>query len=380
MPRLARGLRIFSAALQACGDPRPTNRYPGGIGTGLVSWGVVHFRLGDWASAYGRLFEATRIARQTGQRAEVANGLAWLTLVEAGLGKEADCREHWAEALEIADELQLDTIYMISRSHLGFLELSLGRVKESIAALEHVARRAEIAGLIDPSPLLWAPDLIEAYTRAGRCDEANAALETLAVRAEQTDRHIARAAAARGRLLLGADHDVDAHYRDALLWHQRSSTPFERARTDLIYGEKLRRLGRRIDARRALKNALDVFEQLGARLWAERARGEFVATGIRSQRRSDPSSHQLTAQEREIARVVGSGATNQEAAAALFLSPKTVEAHLSRVYRKLGLRSRTELALRLTSDAGLLRASRPHAITHSEDPARVLQEAKRNHA
>jgi DNA-binding CsgD family transcriptional regulator len=129
-----------------------------------------------------------------------------------------------------------------------------------------------------------------------------------------------------------------------LTWHAQSQRPFERARTELCFGERLRRARRHTQARAVLELALETFDQLGAVPWAERAAREL---GQRTRRAGAVPSATLSAKELQVALTVARGATNREAAAALFLSPKTIEAHLSRVYAKLGLRSRTELAAHL---------------------------------
>jgi len=123
--------------------------------------------------------------------------------------------------------------------------------------------------------------------------------------------------------------------------------PFERARCHLAYGERLRRAGRRQEARTQLRSAIDGFEQVGALALADRARGELRSTGERVRRRDPALANDLSAQELQIAMLVANGATNREAAANLFLSPKTIEKHLSSIYRKLDVRSRTELARRI---------------------------------
>jgi DNA-binding NarL/FixJ family response regulator len=138
-------------------------------------------------------------------------------------------------------------------------------------------------------------------------------------------------------------------FDEALHWHEEASQPFPRARTQLAYGEWLRRANRRIDARVQLHAALETFEQLGAEPWAEQARAELRATGERVRARAGLRTTVLTAQELTIALTVARGATNKEAAAQLFLSPKTIEKRLGSVYTKLGLRSRTELAAALAS-------------------------------
>ena len=121
-------------------------------------------------------------------------------------------------------------------------------------------------------------------------------------------------------------------------------TPFEQARTELAWGEQLRRSGRRTEARERLNRALQIFDRLGAAPWAERARGELRASGQSVLTPEQRAEDALTPQELQVAAIVAGGATNREAAAALFLSVKTIEFHLGHVYRKLGIRSRTELA------------------------------------
>ncbi|HEY8583475.1 MAG TPA: LuxR C-terminal-related transcriptional regulator, partial [Capillimicrobium sp.] len=130
----------------------------------------------------------------------------------------------------------------------------------------------------------------------------------------------------------------------ALRHHDRDGQPFERARTELAFGERLRRSGQRVEAREWIGAALQGFERLGARPWAERAQAELRATGRTSRRRDASTADDLTPQELQIAGYVTQGMTNREIAAAMFLSPKTIEYHLRSVFRKLDVRSRTELA------------------------------------
>ena len=189
----------------------------------------------------------------------------------------------------------------------------------------------------------WAPDLVEACARARMEDAAHEALTSLEVQAAKTGRTWAHAVAARCRGILADELGYEAAFAEALAMHA-DSTPFERARTELCLGERLRRSRRRVAARQWLRAAADTFERLGARPWAERALVELEASGGQGDRRTSPTAGRLTAQELQIALVVAEGATNREAGAALFLSAKTIETHLSRVYRKLEVRSRTELA------------------------------------
>jgi DNA-binding CsgD family transcriptional regulator len=163
----------------------------------------------------------------------------------------------------------------------------------------------------------------------------------------------------RARLdsLLAGEDEFESAFAEALELHGTTPTPFERARTELCLGERLRRARRRVDARGHLRSALETFESLGAVPWMDRARAELHATGETVRRREGPALRELTPQELQVALLVGKGATNREAGAALFLSPKTVEAHLGRIYRKLGVRSRTELAALVASDETLAGAA-----------------------
>jgi DNA-binding CsgD family transcriptional regulator len=190
----------------------------------------------------------------------------------------------------------------------------------------------------------WAQDLAEAYLRVGRVREAEATLEVLERQAGRTGRVLAHAAAERCRGLLADDAKVELHFRQALTWHDRVTSPFERARTELCFGERLRRARRRSDARGPLRRALAGFEALAATPWIDRTSAELRATGERARRRTPDTAERLTPQELQVAQLIAEGATNREAAAALFVTPKTIETHLGHVYRKLGVRSRVELA------------------------------------
>ena len=197
---------------------------------------------------------------------------------------------------------------------------------------------------MDPTVVLWPGDLAEALVRAGRGDEATDVLtRTLRPTAQAGSRW---AAAVTGRIegLLDGTLDGSEHFERALALHGDLVWPFEQARTALCYGEVLRRNRQRAGARVQLREALRIFEQLNAVPWADRARAELRATGehTRSHRRS--AAFELTPQELQVALIVADGATNQEVAAALFLSTKTIEYHLSKIYRKAGVSSRDQLA------------------------------------
>ena len=158
------------------------------------------------------------------------------------------------------------------------------------------------------------------------------------------------------RALLSEGDTATAHH-EAALARSEDALPFDLARAQLLYGEHLRRERRRVDARAALREALESFERLGADPWAERARTELRATGEIARQREDGAPDRLTPQELQVARLVAEGRSNKEVAAQLFLSPRTIDAHLRSVFSKLGISSRTQLArLPLGSDDATIEA------------------------
>ena len=225
---------------------------------------------------------------------------------------------------------------------LGLLELSLGRAGEAAAHLELVGRAHAHSDVAEPSLLEWMPDLVEAYIRSDRFDDAAATLDAFARCADAAGRTWAQAVTLRYRGVLAGDAG-DEHFEAALRLHAATPRSFERARTELCFGETLRRSGRRAAARAHLREALDAFERAGALPWAERAGRELAATGESLRPREPSAVAQLTPQELQIGLAVIEGRTNREVAEALFLSPKTIEYHLRNVFRKLDVRSRTEL-------------------------------------
>ena len=162
------------------------------------------------------------------------------------------------------------------------------------------------------------------------------------------ERPLALALVARCRGLLDDDAGFAEAFERALAQHERDPRKFERARTLLLYGERLRREKRRMEARARLNEALAIFEELGTTAWSRRALAELAATGERARRRKDATRADLTPQELVVARLVAQGHTNREVATQLFLTTNTIETHLRHVFQKLGVRSRTELALKFT--------------------------------
>jgi DNA-binding CsgD family transcriptional regulator len=189
-----------------------------------------------------------------------------------------------------------------------------------------------------------AIDRMDAAVRAGRPDDAAAVVEELAAFAAATGAVWAASAADHGRALLADGADAERHFRAALERASEHTRPFNRARTELAFGEYLRRARRRTDAREHLRSAAAAFETLGARRWADRAAEELRASGEALRRRDDSEVTPLTAQELQVARLVQQGLANREVASRLFVSPRTVDFHLRNVFAKLGIASRGALA------------------------------------
>jgi DNA-binding NarL/FixJ family response regulator len=301
------------------------------------------FRLGDWDSADELTLEAIRLAEETGQPLMAGFALSTRARLLAARGHDEDSRLAALAALEIAESGAVTTGLRFVHAALGFLHLGLDRIDEAIAELELAERLEQGSGHGEPTIVPWIPDLVEAYVRTGRDEDARLVLGTLAAQAEATGSAVAAAAAARCRGLL--DEDFDPAFAEALEQDDCRPMPFERARTLLAHGRRLHRARRRAEARDRLREALDGFEQLRAAAWARQAEAELRAAGARRRRLSDGDS--LTPQELRVATAARRGGTTREIAAELFLSPKTVEFHLRRIYTKLGVHSRAQLVTAL---------------------------------
>jgi DNA-binding CsgD family transcriptional regulator len=189
-------------------------------------------------------------------------------------------------------------------------------------------------------------ELIEAATRSGQNDRAANALEVLTETTRASGTPWAQGLEARSRALLAEGEAADTLYGEAIQHLRPTRLRVDLARTHLLYGEWLRRERRRIDARAELRTAHELFSEFGMEAFAERARVELEATGERARKRTVDTLDDLTPQEAQISRLAAQGHTNREIAAQLFISPSTVEYHLRKVFRKLGVKSRTQLANR----------------------------------
>ena len=291
---------------------------------------------GAWSKAAGAAAEALPLAASTGHTGLTALPTAELALVAALRGDPA-ADGHLTEVagirdkhpIGIADSLVLD---------LTQWTRGLRVAGQPAAALHHLE---QIRG---PSLRRMAAfGVLDLAVRGGRLDLARSWLAEISEFATATGTPAAVAAVEHGRALLSDEGDAEAHFERALAAHADSRRLPDRARTHLALGEHLRRGRRRVDAREHLRTALALFEELGAAPWAERAAQELRASGETARRRDVTTATDLTPQERQVAGLIRQGLSNRDAAAQLFVSPRTVDFHLRNVFSKLGVASRAEL-------------------------------------
>ena len=325
-----------------------------------------------WPLARAQYEEAARVARETTQFTWLAGavaGMAWLDALE---GREAECRAHAEEAGALCVEYGMGMYQAWSMIALGQLELGLGRPEIALRHFLECAAFLETIAIDDPD-LSPAPDIVDALVHLGRLDEAKVINDKYGRRAIAKGQPFALARAARGRALLATQSGHAEEYETALRHHERTPDLFERARTHLYYGERLRRTRQRVNARRQLRAALKAFDQLGASPWSERALAELRASGETAQVRDDRYRHQLTPQELQVALTLAEGATTREAAARLYLSPKTVEYHLRHVYDKLEIRTRDDLRAALMQQTGPPVSRKALMFTDLADSTRLVE-------
>ena len=310
---------------------------------------------GNYAAAARFAEEAILLAVQSGSETMLLFGLVWRGAAGAGCGDVVGARADMEQARALIDKTGYWQGDPMLQANQAALELSLGDAAAVERVLAPLIAAVETIGLGEPGTARFLPDAIEALIALGQPLRAAALLELLARRAEQLDRRWAIAAAARCRgLLAAAQGDLDASVaaaEDAVARWRQLEMPVELGRALLVLGQVRRRRGERRLARDALTEALAIFRAHGAALWAERATEELRRIPIRRR-----ASRDLTPTEEQVAALVGAGRTNREVGQALFMSRKTVEANLTRIYSKLGLRSRAELVLRM-----LERAAHPPA-------------------
>ncbi|SPF06597.1 helix-turn-helix transcriptional regulator [Streptomyces sp. MA5143a] len=336
----------------------------GVLGFTLAVRGELETRTGQWASARGDLTEALRWAEELGQLTCVSYALYCLARLEALRGDRVECEEHVARARRECGAYGIGCQEFHMTAVLGLSALAYGDHEAAADQLEQTLSLAVEQGIGNPEVVPFAADLAEAHVRAGNAARAGEVVAWLEERATETGLASAEAAAARVRgLLARTPEEAEACFGAALKAHGRTTGPFDWARTLLCEAEVLRRHRRPAAARAPLSSALACFERLGAVPWARRAASELAAAGglpttapSGAGSGSGPGSggmggvlDQLTPQEFQVSRAIARGLNNTEAAASLFVSRKTVEAHLTRIYRKLKVRSRTDLTRLLTA-------------------------------
>lgn len=307
----------------------------------LAPLSMVEMLTSRYATALADASEGLRLAEETGQHNPAAHLHAVLAMVAAVQGRAEDCRDHAESALSQAISYRLGPHAAIASWALALLDLGAGRAEEAFDRLEALAGAAPGEGN-QMVTLMATPDFVEAAARIQRSEAAAARLAALQAWARDTGAPWASALVARCHGLT-ADTDHDRHFSEALSLHGQGARPFDTARTQLRYGEHLRRRRRRTQARKYLRSAHETFQRLGAVPWAEQAGTELLATGETARKRDVTAVDQLTPQELQIARYVSAGETNRSIATLLFLSPRTVDYHLRKIFTKLGLSSRAEL-------------------------------------
>ena len=302
---------------------------------------------GRWATAHADATEALQWAEEMNQPGLIGHALSQLSRIAAARGDRERCEAHVERASQDVEPHGIGCLAVYNAAALGLCALSCGDLTTAIDHLERAWDAGQAAGLGNPNVVPFAGDLAEALARAGAAERAWEVLAWLQKRADVTGLVYPQAAAARARGILAHDPaEAEVWFARARSAHQQQPMPFEQARTLLCEGEALRRARHPAASRPPLRHALTIFNRLGARPWEARAMIELDATGARAYARDSTSASaldSLSPQELQVARAVGRGLNNVETAAALFVSRKTVEAHLTRAYRKLGLRSRTEL-------------------------------------
>ncbi len=301
--------------------------------------------LGDFAGAGLLLAESDSVAAATGSQVPP---FAVLRL-RALQGREAEATPLIEATIQLGTAGGQGIAVMVAYWAAAVLNNGLARYEEAASAAREVTANA-----IDPWESMWAlAELVEAATRVGETELARDSLNRLAETTQPAGTEFALGIEARSRALLSDGATAEELYRESIDRLSRTQLRPELARAHLLYGEWLRRGGRRFDAREQLRTAHDMFVAIGMEAFAERARRELIATGEKMRKRSDQTRDELTPQEEQIARLARVGLSNPEIGAQLFISARTVEWHLGKVFTKLRISSRRELRAALPEHGGL---------------------------
>jgi DNA-binding CsgD family transcriptional regulator len=301
---------------------------------------------GNWDAAEDHALEGCRVADETRQQTMKPATLYSLALVRAHRGQMVEARELAGQALALCDRTGNVPVTSLVLSVLGFVALSLDEYQAVHSHLGQLAATTAATGLGEPSVVKFLPDEIEALAALGEVDRARSFTRQLEAQGKSLGRPWALATGARCRAHLAAiDGDLQealAACDQAISQHERLTMPFELGRTLLVKGMIERRARRKSAARNSFCKALAIFEHLGASLWAGKARQELSKIAARS------PVDGLTETELRVADLVTQGRTNREVASAMFVTENTVQTHVRHIFQKLGVRSRTELAARLS--------------------------------
>jgi DNA-binding CsgD family transcriptional regulator/tetratricopeptide (TPR) repeat protein len=292
---------------------------------------------GQFAVAEANFAEARELADARGEEGIASHAGAGALMVSAWRGRTPEARDLAQANMRDAIARGLGRYVTLAQYATAVLENGLGHYEEALVA----ARSAADDGALYLSTFAL-PELVEAAVRSAEPEIAVAAVDRLADRTLSGTKW-ARGMFARSRALISSDTEAEPLYREAIAHLQNCRAAPQLGRAHLLYGEWLRRQNRRRDARVQLRSAHEIFRFMGAEAFDERARLELVATGERVRRREVGTEDLLTPQEARIAGLVAEGASNPEIAAQLFISPRTVEYHLHKVFRKMGVGSRAEL-------------------------------------
>ncbi|MBT2425677.1 LuxR family transcriptional regulator [Streptomyces sp. ISL-112] len=343
---IAAACRTGARALAAVRTTGPDALLP----QALEHLAYAELRAGRHAGARAHALEGLHAARRTGQPNSSVRLHAVLALAASVEGPAEACTAHCDAALAGAGPHGLAQPATLATWARARADLAAGRSEEAAARLGPLVRPGPRQGHF-AARMLAVPCYVEAAVLASRgaeeAGELHAAVAEFAGWAARTTDPQAPAQLARCQALLAPAEEADARYAEALAHHDRAGGDFERARTQLLYGQWLRRRRRTREARTPLRDALVAFQRCSARAWADRAAGELRAAGEQGpsvRPATDGVLSALTPQQQRIARCVAEGATNREVALRLSLSPRTVDHHLRNVFAALGIRSRTELA------------------------------------
>lgn len=337
--RFDRGERLLSMLLE---QARRSSRVAS-LPYLLIIQTALMARVGRLQAGAAAITEAVELAEDTGQESVLLSALGMSGIVHAFLGDEGACKAAAERARELSDAAA-GRQASITHTCLGHLALARGDVADAAAHLDRAAGVQGSVGFAEPGSQPWVADHAEALARLGREAEARERLAPYVEAAERLGRASALGQARRVEGLLADDAEFECLLRESEELLAGAGLPGHRAQSLLCLGERLRRARRPTDAREPLRVALEVFDATGQQLWARRARVELRAAGGAVPTATPKAGADLTPHEVQVALMAAEGRTNREVAAALFLAPKTVEHHLSAIYRKLGIKRRTELA------------------------------------